>query len=93
MYIIFVHLLYKDPRWFSLAYIFFSHIYSHICQTVLYIHAILKQCKHEMEQMLLNCYRIMSIGLKKEQEFVSFAFGFIGCTVSLINARVTYIIL
>lgn len=34
----------------------------------------------EMEQMLFNCYKIMSIGLKKEQQFVSFTFS---CSVSL----------
>lgn len=34
----------------------------------------------EMEQMPFNCYKIMSIGLKKEQQFVSFTFS---CSVSL----------
>lgn len=81
MYIIFVHLLYEGPRWFSLAYIFFLILTAiSVRLTVLLFQAILKQCKHEIEQMLLKCYKIMSISLKKEQEFVSFA---LSCSVSL----------
>lgn len=41
--------------------------------------------RHEMGQMIFNCNKIMSIGLKKEQEFVSFAFS---CSVSLVAQSV-----
>lgn len=51
----FVYLLYKPPWWyFALSYLF-SHINKHFCKIVLYIHAILNQRDHEIEQILLNC--------------------------------------
>lgn len=79
---------------FARLYFFLSYKQAYLSD-YFYIQAILKQCKHEMEQMLLNCYRIMSIGLKKITVCIIYilVFGFIGCTVSLVNARVPFIIL
>lgn len=70
-----------------------TYVFSHIYINIIFVHILIIHDaffsltylfshinRLEMEQMLFNCYKIMSIGLKKEQQFVLFAFS---CSVSL----------
>lgn len=80
--------VYKLTCVYTCTYVF-SHIYMYIIFVhILIIHDAFFSLTYlfshinrlEMEQMLFNCYKIISIGLKKEQQFVSFT---LSCSVSL----------